>query len=235
MSDPSAAPPSAASWWEDLIDVFIAPVELFRRRSDGRFGPALVILMVLVAVVFFGTRSAMAPIFDAEFQRGMAGNENLTPEAVETARKFATSLAPLFVLVGLTIGVFLLGAAVWVAARVFGGRLSYAQGATIATFAYYPRVVDGISGAVQALLMDEGKLTSRFSVSLGLGRFLDPVSTNPMLLSLLGRIDLFTLWVTALIGVGLKQMTGITTGQAVAGASLVWLLGALPALLQGLR
>ncbi len=235
MSETPAAPPATSSRWEDLLDVFIAPVELFRRRSDGKFGHALVMLLVLSAIIFFATRSAMQPIMEAEFQRGMASNPNLTPERMETARKFATSLAPVFILVGVPIGVFILGAVIWLGARVVGGRVSYAQGATIATFAFFPRVVEGIAGGVQALLMDEGRLTSRFSVSLGVGRFLDPQTTGAMLLALLGRIDLFTLWGTALVAVGIKQMARTSTGQAIAAAALVWLVGCLPALLQALR
>ena len=234
MSD-STAPCSAGSRWEDLLDVFIAPVELFRRRSDGKFGFGLLMLVVLSAVVFFGTKSAMQPIWDAEFQRAMAANPNVTPEQMETGRKFASGLAPVFVLVGLPIGVLLLGLGIWLVARAVGGKPSYAQGATIATFAFYPRIVQGVVGAVQALLMDEAKLTSQYSVSLGVARFLDPQSTNAMVLAFLGRVDLFTFWVTALIAVGLKQMTRISTTQAMAGAALAWLIGALPALLQGFR
>jgi hypothetical protein len=229
------APSAAGSRWEDLLDVFIAPGELFRRRSDGKFGFGLLMLVVLTAIIFFGTRSAMQPIWDAEFQRGIAANPNLTPEQMETGRKFAAGLAPVFVVVGLPIGVLLLGLVIWLAARTVGGKPSYAQGATIATFAFYPRLLQGVVGAAQALLMDEGKLTSQYSVSLGVARFLDPQSTSAMLLAFLGRVDLFTLWVTVLVAVGLKQMTRITTGQAAAGAALVWLLGSLPALLQGLR
>jgi hypothetical protein len=236
MSDsPTAPAASGSSRWEDILDVFIAPAELFRRRRDGKFGHGLLALVLLVAIVYFATRSAIQPIMDAEFQRGMAANPNLTPEQMETGRRIASSFAPVFVLVGLPISIFIIGAVVWLAARVVGARLSYPQSATIATFAYFPKVVESISGGVQALLMDESKLTSRFSVSLGIGRFLDPGQTNAVLLALLGRMDLFTLWVTALVALGLKQMTGITTGKAVAGAGLVWLIGALPVLYQAFR
>jgi len=235
MSETPATASVTSSRWEDFVDVFISPAALFRRRSDGKFGHALLVLIVLIGIVFFLTRNAMQPIMDAEFQRSMAANPNMTPERVETARKFASSLAPVFVVVGLPITIFVLGAVVWLAGRVVGGRVSYAQSATIATFAYFPRALESITNGVQALLMDESKLTSRFSVSLGLGRLLDPAKTSGPLLALLGRIDLFTLWITVLVAVGLKQMTRITTGQAVGGAILVWLIGALPTLLQALR
>lgn len=236
MSDSTTAPAaSASSRWDDFIDVFIAPAELFRRRSDGKFGHGLLVLVVLVAIVFFATRSAMQPIMDAEFQRGMAANPNLTPEQLEMGRRVSSSFGPVLVLVGLPIAIFILAAVVWLASRLVGGRLSYPQGAAIATFAYFPKVVESIASGAQALLMDESKLVSRFSVSVGIGRFLDPQQTNAMLLALLGRLDLFTLWVTALIAVGLRQMTGITTGKAVAGAALIWLIGALPVLYQAFR
>jgi len=235
MSETPATASVTSSRWEDFIDVFISPAELFRRRSDGKFGHALLVLILLIGIVFFLTRNAMQPIMDVEFQRSMAANPNMTPERIETARKFASSLAPVFVVVGLPITVFVLGAVIWLVGRVVGGRVNYAQAATIATFGYFPRALETITNGVQALLMDEAKLTSRFSVSLGLGRLLDPTKVSAPLLALLGRVDLFTLWITVLVAVGLKQMTRITTGQAVGGAVLVWLIGALPTLLQALR
>jgi hypothetical protein len=54
-------------------------------------------------------------------------------------------------------------------------------------------------------------------------------------LALLGRIDLFTIWVTLLIAIGIKVMGRATTGQAVLGAVLVWLVGAIPMLIQAMR
>ena len=68
----------------------------------------------------------------------------------------------------------LLGLGVWLATRLMGGAISYAQGLTIACFAEFPRLVEAVSTAVQAMLMDESALTGRYSVSLGVGRFFDP-------------------------------------------------------------
>jgi hypothetical protein len=231
--------PTPASRWEDYLDIFIAPAQLFRRRTDGKFGQALLVYMVLAVVLFFGTRSAMQPIMDAEVARGMAAalkaNPSLTPEQIEKGRAFASSFTAVFVVVGIPITLLVLGAVVWVAAKAAGGTVSYAQGATIATFAMFPKIPEGIAGAVQALLMDEGSLTSRFSVSLGLGRFLDPATSNGMLLALLGRVDLFTLWITVLIGIGLKIVAKLSTAQAAGGAALVWAIGALPTVWQAFR
>jgi hypothetical protein len=220
------------SRWDDYLDVFVSPGRLFERRSDGKFGQAMLVFIIAAAVLYFATRTAMQPIMNAEFERGMAANPNLTPEQMEAGRKFAGIAGGIFVLVGSPILMLLLGAVISIAVRIVGTSLSYAQGATIATFAMFPRLVDAVVNAVQALLMDEASLTSRYKVSLGVGRFLDPDNTT--LLALVGRLDVFTLWITALIAIGIKVMTKATTGQAVAAAALVWLVGALPALLQAI-
>jgi hypothetical protein len=230
---------AAPSRLDDYLDVFVSPTALFTRRSDGKFGQALLVVVILSAILFFATKSAMAPIMDAEFTKGMAGamkaNPNMTPEQIEAAKKFGTMFAPIFILIAVTISPFILGLVIFLVTKVVGGALNYAQGVTIATFAMFPRLVDSIVGAVQALLMDESKLTSRYSISLGLGRFLDPATTNGYLLALLGRVDVFTIWVTVLIAIGIKVIAKTSTAQAVAGAAIVWLIGALPVLYQAMR
>jgi len=226
---------SAPSRADDFLDIFVAPSTVFERRSDGKFGLALLVLSVAMAVLFLATRSAMAPIFDAEFTRAMAANPNLTPEQMEAGRKVSATVGSVFGIIIVPIMALLLGVVVWIGARAAGARLGYAQSATIATFALFPRLVDSVVAAVQALLMDEAKLNSRFSVSLGLGRFLDPDTTNSVLLALLGRIDVFTLWITVLVAIGLKTMGRTSTGSAALGAALVWLLGAIPLMFQGMR
>lgn len=223
------------SRWDDYLDVYVAPSRLFERRSDGKFGHAMLVFIIAAAVLYFATRTAMEPIMNAEFERGMAANPNLTPEQMEAGRKFAGVAGGIFVLIGTPIMMLLLGGIIWIVSRILGKAVGYSQGATIATFAMFPRLIESVVGAVQALLMDEQTLNSRYRVSLGLGRFFDPQTANPVMLALLGRIDVFTIWVTILIALGIKVMGRTSNGQAVVGAALVWLVGSIPMLLQALR
>jgi hypothetical protein len=225
--------PAPASKAEDFIDVFVSPAELFRRRSDGRFGLALLVLVALTAILFFATRSAMQPIMDAEFARAMAGR-NLTPEQVEAGRKMAGTFGAVGIIVGTPLAAFLLGVAVLLAGRMVGARVTYAQATTIGTFALFPKVIGGAVGGIQALLLDESKLNSVQSVALGVGRFLDPDRTGAALLAFVGRIEVFTIWVTILIAIGLREMGKIPAGQAAIAAVVVWFLGALPTVLPAL-
>lgn len=234
----SNAAPATASRLDDYLDVYVAPAKLFERRRDGKFGQALIVLWVLSVILFFATKPAMAPIMDAEMAKGMAAaqkrNPNLTPEQMEQGKAIGAKFVMITVIVLVPIAALVLGLGTWIGTKLIGVSLSYAQTTTIAVFSFFPRLVDGIAGAVQALLLDETRLTSRYAVSLGAGRFLDSATTNPILFGLLGRLDVFTLWVTVLIGIGIKVMGRTTASKAALGAAIIWLFGAIPAIWQAM-
>jgi hypothetical protein len=106
------------------------------------------------------------------------------------------------------------------------------QATMVAAFAFLPRVIEAVAVAVQGLVLDPSTIDGRWRVSLGVGRFFDPDTTSPALLAFLGRIDVFTIWVTVLLAIGLAVTGKIPRARAAVAAAIVWLLGALPLLLQ---
>jgi hypothetical protein len=104
----------------------------------------------------------------------------------------------------------------------------------IATYSQFPRLIQIISNGVQGLLLSPNSITSQYSVSLSPARFLDP-GTNPLILSLLGALDVFTLWSVALIGVGIYITARIGKDRAALAAALVWVAGLVPAVFAALR
>jgi hypothetical protein len=239
MSAPRAAE-RAPSVWEDLLEIFYAPTAVFeRRRETPAFGLALVLFVVLVVGLSFAFRDLMEPIFDVEFKRGMAqamkANPQLTPEMMEKGRGIAKKF--LLVAVGFygLITPLLLGIILWFVGKLMDSKAEVGQLTMVSTYAMFPRVLESILGAVQMLVLPEGSIRSRYSLTLGVGRFLDPDSTSPLLLALLGRLDLFTLWVTALLGIGLAVMGRIPKSRAFVGAALMWLIGAIPAIWGAVR
>jgi hypothetical protein len=83
--------------------------------------------------------------------------------------------------------------------------------------------------------MNPDKLTSVNSVSFSLARFMDPDHTSAVLIALASRVDVFTIWVTVLLAIGLSVVGRIPRQQAAIAAAIVWLLGAIPAVIGAAR
>jgi hypothetical protein len=220
---------------EDLIDVFFSPAAMFTRRAGRPSWAAYAIVTVLLAAAFYSSLGALQGFFDAELMRAMADmaakNPQLTADQIagmqgtmEASFKYGGFVVMPFLLL-------VLGACVWLVAKILGGELGYGGGVMIASFAYLPKVLESLLVSVQSLVIDTSKFTGRYEFSWGVGRFLDPAMPQGMQ-NLLGRIDLFTLWTTLLIAVGLAYSAKVPKSKAYAGAAIVWGLGALPAVYQ---
>jgi hypothetical protein len=73
------------------------------------------------------------------------------------------------------------------------------------------------------------------AVGFNLARFMDPDGASPALIALASRFDLFTIWVTVLLAIGLHVVGRIPKQQAAIVAAITWVVGALPAVLGALR
>src|SRR6266516_3631882 len=162
--DPSS---EKASLWEDFVDIFYTPSSVFARRSDGKFGMALLLLIVV------GT--------------------------------------------------------------VFDAKTSVAAAIMIATYSEVPRLVQILVSAAQGLFMSPEKLNAANSVAFNPARFMDPDHTSAVLIALASRVDLFTIWGTVLLAIGIHVVGKIPKQQAAIVAAITWVVGALPAVLGALR
>ena len=234
--DPSS---EKASLWEDFVDIFYAPSSVFARRSDGKFGMPLLLLIVVGTILFFVTKNAMQPIMDAEFARqtaaAMRKNPNITAEQMASSRGFFETIQPIFFAVALTISVFGTGLVLWLVGKLFDAKTSVAAAIMIATYSEVPRLVQILVNAAQALFMSPEKLNAINSVAFNPARFMDPDSTSAVLIALASRVDLFTIWVTVLLAIGIHVVGKIPKQQAAIVAALTWVVGALPAVLGALR
>ncbi|HEY6088728.1 MAG TPA: YIP1 family protein [Gemmatimonadaceae bacterium] len=231
--------PGRAGLWEDFVDIFYAPSSVFARRADGKFGMPLLFLVLVGTVLFFLTKNATAPIMDAEFARRSADmlrkNPNLTSEQLASGRGMMETFGPVFFALGLTVSVFGTGLVLWLVGKLFDAKESVAGGIMIATYSEVPRLVQILLNAAQGLVMSPEKLNSVNAVGLNLARFMDPDHASPVLIALASRVDLFTIWVTVLLAIGLHVVGRIPKQQAYIAAAITWVVGALPALLGALR
>jgi hypothetical protein len=231
--------PERAGLWEDFVDIFYAPSSVFARRSDGKFGKPLLFLVLVGTVLFFLTKNATQPIMDAELSRRSAEmlrqNPNMTAEQLSSGRGIFEMFAPVFVALGLTFGVLWTGIVLWLVGKLFDAEESVAAAIMIATYSSVPHLVQILTNAAQGLVMSPESLNSMYSVGFSLARFMDPDSASPVLIGLASRVDLFTIWVTVLLAIGLHVVGKIPKQQAAIVAGITWLVGAIPAVFGAVR
>lgn len=231
--------PGRAGLWEDFVDIFYAPSSVFARRSDGKFGKPLLLLVLVGTVLVFLTKNATQPIMDAEFARqgaaAMRKNPNLTAEQMSSGRGFFEMFAPLFFSIGITFSILGTGVVLWLVGKLFDAKESVAAAIMIATYSEVPRLVQILTNAAQGLVMSPEKLNSMNAVAFNLARFMDPDRASPVLIGLASRVDLFTIWVTVLLAIGLHVVGKIPKQQAAIAAAITWVVGALPAVFGALR
>jgi hypothetical protein len=241
MADSTASPRPAVqpgTRWDDYLEIFVKPAAVFRRREGSNPFLPLLVLVIGTIVLYFATRSAMQPVMDAEFARNAAQmaqrNPEVTAEQMEQGRGMMENFGGVVIAVSTFFIPLIVGVVLWLVGKGAGSVATLGNAVMVAVFAYFPRLLEWLASAVMALITPEGGIRSRYDVTLGLGRFLDPATTSPMALAFLGRIDLFTIWVTVLIAIGIKVVGRIGTVPAIVVAALVWLIGALPALMGGM-
>ena len=236
-STPIAAAPKT-SFWEDVIDIFVSPAAVFRRREKTSVWPPMLFVALSIAVIFFATFNTLEPIFDAEFSRRtakmMAQNPALTPEMLEKMRGVQTGVAKYGLSIVMIVTMFVLGCVSWLVGKMFDSKQTFNAALVVAAWAYMPRILGALINAIQGLLMDPAKMTSILAISLSPARFMDPEATNPILYQMVGRLDLITIWVTVLLAIGLVVTGKVTKGRAAIFGVIMWIVGSLPQIQQAL-
>ena len=228
-----------AAIWEDFIDIFYAPSAVFRRRESGSFFIPIAVITILCAAMFYLNSGALQPMFDAEFNRAIAmatrQNPDIPAEAIERMRGFATRMQQVMIFVFLPIAMFGIGVTTWLTGKLVDAKQTFRAALVVGAYAYAPRIVDGVLQGLQGLFLDPSQLDGRFRLTFGIGRFLDPDTVSPLLLAIVGRVDLITIWITVLIAIGLCVTGRIPMAKAAIVAAIVWLVGGLPLILPALR
>lgn len=235
----SVAAPKSPSVWEDFVDIFTSPSAVFERRASAGFGIPLLVLAVVLVVLFLGTKPLLQPIFDAEFARGaaqaMKQNPQVTAEQMEKMRGMSEKFGVIAFAVVVPVRIILVGLVLWLVGKLFDSRLTANSSFTVTTYASFPMILAMVAAGVIGYLADPARLTHRYMATLGLGRLLTADQAAHLPGALLGRVDVFTIWVTVLLGVGLHVVGKVPRGKAAAGAVIVWIVGALPAIFSALR
>jgi hypothetical protein len=238
MTEGTTAPvPEKASFFDDVIEIFVHPANVFRRRANSSVWPPMLFVAIVIGVISFATFNTLAPAFEAEFSRGMAKqmakNPQMTQEMADKSRDMILGIGKYTLPVIMLITMFVLGVFTWLISKLVGAATTFHQGLVVAAWAYFPRIIGSIAAGVQGLVLDTSNFTSTLSFSLSPARFMNPETANPLVMQLANRFDLITIWVTVLLAIGIYVTGRVSKGRAIAFGVLIFVIGALPAIRNG--
>jgi hypothetical protein len=230
MTDDSVTegtPPEKTSRWEDYIDIFFSPAELFRRRASDRIAPPLLTLLGL-AIVFY---LIMLPAAGIIMRASLAANPQAA--AVMNGRMGTIFMLMGSIMVPITYSIMLACTAflLWLIGRIADTRTVFGRTMLIATYAGFVMLLSQVAGNVMILIHGEAGLDIVRDVSFGALRFVGSKDMDQMTMALLRRFELFAIWQAVLWAIGLREIYKISTGRAAFIAAITWALFALPAVI----
>jgi hypothetical protein len=177
----------------------------------------------------------LAPIFDAQIQKSMAAqmkaNPQITQEMMDKSRPITNVIINVGGVVGPPLLLLILALLTWVIGRFFmSSGLTFGTSLLITAYACIPRVLSSLLGLVQGLVMDVSKMTSPYQLTLSPARFFDPTTMSDGLYQALGSIDLFSIWGTVLIVIGLIHAGKLEKSKAITTGVIMFVVGCIPAL-----
>ena len=235
---PSTPDARGGSVWEDMIDIFYAPTPTFERRRDGRFGIQLLVFTILVIVLYFATKPYLQPMYDAIWAQSAESirksNPNVTDEQLSKMADMGDRFGVISVAIVTPIMILVMGLIIWLVAKLFDSQMAVKHGMVVATLSQFPKIIDTIVMGLQGFLMDPANIHNMYSLKLSPARFLGP-DAPLMQQALLGRIDVFVIWCTVLIAIGVHVLGRVEKPKAYIVAGIVWLLGTVPVLYQAMK
>lgn len=232
---PPLTPADQTAPWEEMLEIFYAPSRVFRRRmGDTRFlVPFLVVVLGVALIMYAGwpivENAAHADSLRA-IERYIASHPQLPADAVDKMRQGAQTGgngARYFAGPGVALVIGLLGLFVWLSGKIVGAKTTMEQAYMISAYAYLPKLLGALAMIVLALVLPDSMLNTQWHLTLGAGLALNPDTTSLKMAALLARVDLWTLWVTFLIALGLKITGGLSTARATVAGVVIWLIGAI--------
>lgn len=231
MDEVSPSGEGGGGFGASLIDIFIDPVKVFKRIKAGLpwWQPFSVVAIVIGVISYFQIPINRQVMLLNE--RGLSAEQ--LEQQLEITGKFAligVIAAPLVVLLIYVI----LAALCNVTANLVSGKSSFKKMLSLLSFTAFVGLIE--QGLKMLIIHMRGieNITSRddmYAVSFSLNRFID---SDGILRAVLESFSIFQIWFLILFTIGVSVIYGIDTKKAIVPTIVVWVLGVLGIMLQGL-
>lgn len=230
VPDPAPEPQGPVNHFGRIIGVFFSPGQTF---ADIARRPSWVIPVLVSTIVTFGAFAVMNKKVDWRDVSAKKIEEspraaNLSPEQKQQQIEMSAKVTPyILYATGLLIPILfavIVGAVMLGAFNLLGGaNTNYSTAMSIVAHANLVFVLSSILFVIILFLKPPGTLDIENPVATNVGAFM-PDGTSKALLALGKSIDIFTIWLLVLVGIGFAATNPrkLKTGSAIGIAFTVW-------------
>jgi hypothetical protein len=239
--------PSAPSLANTISDVFAAPSDVFQSLKNTAPSPMLwvapFIAMLLISIVtitlIFTNETLKSELKETQSKaiQKMVDDGKLTQDQADKAENQAESMGGIMIVIGI------ITAAIFLAAFYFGGALflwlgnktilnsavGYGKHLELYGIASWIGVIGGIITVL--MMVGLGSMAATPSGALALLGSFDPTNKLHMLLA---SLNIFSIWQTAVIGIGLSKFSDKPTSAGLGVAFALWVVWIILAILLGI-
>ena len=220
------ASPAAGSRWEDLVDAFFSPVELFARRANDSWLKPFLLLVAVSVALYYVFLPINALIWEAAMIENAPAGADL--ERVRQGAQFMKYFGGLFVPFGYGIVILFTALGLKFGSALFEPAARWREAFIIATYSMFVAIPQQILGSLLVFIKSRNGSVEMRDASFGALRFVE--QPDAFMRAVLGRIDLFPVWSAILCAIGLVVIVRMPRTKAIAVAAISWLVVALPGL-----
>jgi hypothetical protein len=239
--------PPAPSLGKTITDVFASPSEVFQSLKGTAPTPmlwvvpliAMFLVVALITVLLFTNETLKVEMREVQSKAIQMKVEQgkLTQEQADQAEARMDSMGGMMIVFGI------IGAAIFISAYYFGGALflwltnktilksteGYGKHLELYGIASWIGVLGGIITAL--MMVSLGSMAATPSAALAVMGSYDSTSNLHKLLS---AINIFSIWQTAVIGIGLSKLSNKQTGVGMGIAFALWIIWVALSILLGI-
>jgi hypothetical protein len=234
----SAIPAEARgmNFFQRLGSLYYEPSRAFEdiNRRPTWLGVFIVVSIMAIASTYLIT-NRIGP--EAMLRKAMAMNpmtRNLSEEQIEQAiarqrtSTFSKYSGYVFAPVGVLVGTIVIASAYLLVFLLLGGSAGFKKSLAVTFWGYFPTgLLSGLLGILMMFIKDPDTLeiSPQDNVASNLG-FLVATKEHPAIHSLLGSIDIFSIWTIVLLAIGFAAVSDrkLTTNKAATGVVILWIL-----------
>ena len=230
---PAAAEPEKPNTLQRIIGVLMNPTETFESiaRRPNILGPLLIFIVI---AVLSSIAVAVKVDFNSLAREAIEANPNIPADKVESSvgmtkgiMKVSMYASPALIVLMLliTAGVCL------IAFKMFGGEGDFNTALSVTIYAWFPRLIRGILGAIVMLSKSSLSLYELQNPVMSNLAFLFDPKTQPVQYALGASLDLFNIWSLVLLIIGLASMSKLSKARSAAIVIVLWVFVNLIALI----